>query len=307
MTTCIVEYKQAMPKIRVDDISLEYEDFGNPDDPCVLLIMGLGTQMTAWPITFCEALVAKGFRVIRYDNRDIGLSSRLDHLRTPNIPFVIGLRMLRLPAPVPYSLKSMADDAIGLLDALEIPSAHVVGASMGGMIAQLLAGHYPERTLSLTSIMSTTGHRSLPPAEPEAMKALMMQPDDPTDMESVFQRNMKVRRVLESPAYRQSDEALSEIVRNALQRGGYNPSGVARQLGAIVAAGDRRKLLKSVACPALVIHGEDDLLVKLECGVDTAQHLRSARLVKVPGMGHDIPEPLTPKWADMIHGLAQGA
>ncbi len=297
-----------MPSIKANDqITLEYEQFGRSEDPCILLIMGLGTQMTAWPLALCEGLAEKGYRVVRYDNRDVGLSTRLDHMRPPNVRWALVKTLFGLRARVPYSLKDMADDAIALLDGLNIDRAHIVGASMGGMIAQLVAAHYPERTLSLTSIMSTTGHRSLPRATPEAMKALMMQPEDPSNMESVLVRNMKVRRVLQSPAYAQSEPDLMKTVADALERGGYHPEGVARHLGAIVTSPHRRDLLTRVTVPALVLHGEDDPLVKLGCGEDTAKHLPNGRLVTFPGMGHDLPEALMPEWIGLIDELAQGA
>jgi len=271
----------------------------------VLLIMGLGTQMTAWPLSLCQDLASRGYFVVRFDNRDIGLSTRLDHLPPPNLRKVMLLRLLGIRASVPYRLDDMARDAIALLDALGIEQAHIVGASMGGMIAQLVAGHYPERTLSLTSIMSTTGHRSLPRAAPEAMAALMLQPDDPTDTASILERNKRVRRVVESPAYRMTEEQLHQTLSEALARGGYNPQGVARQMGAIVTSGHRRRLLQTVTVPALVLHGEDDLLVRPACGVDTHRHLPNSELKTFPGMGHDLPDALMPEWAELIDRTAR--
>ena len=296
-----------MPQVTANNIAIEYEEFGNANDPCVLLVMGLGTQLTAWPDSLCHGLVDKGYRVIRYDNRDVGLSMKFDHAKVPSLPKVLIMRALRLPVRVPYSLDDMANDGMGLLDALGIDQAHVVGASMGGMIVQLMAANHSNRVLSMTSIMSTTGHRSLPRAEPEAMKALTLQPDDPTNMASVHARNVKVRRAMESPAYRESDAALDKRVAAALERGGYYPDGAGRQLAAIVAANDRRTLLKSVRQPALVIHGEDDPLVKLACGIDTAKYLANGELVTFSGMGHDVPEPLMPKWVDLIDATAKRA
>lgn len=296
-----------MPLVQANGLSIEYESFGEAGAPCVLLVMGLGTQLTAWPLSLCEALVALGYRVIRFDNRDIGLSERLDHFGTPRVPLVALARAVGLPVRAPYSLEDMAADAIGLLDALGIAEVHVVGASMGGMIAQLMAGLYPHRVLSLTSVMSTTGHRSLPGPTAAARKALLMKPADPESMASVLERNLTVRRVVESPGYRQSAAQLEKTVADALARGGYNPNGVARQLTAILASRDRRQLLAGVRMPALVLHGEDDILVKPACGRDTADCLPNSRFVTFPGMGHDLPAALMPEWAMLIDETARRA
>lgn len=296
-----------MPRASANDIEIEYESFGDPGNPAILLIMGLGTQLTAWPESFCEQLVELGYRVVRYDNRDIGLSSRIDHARTPNIPVIAGLSLLGIRPRVSYTLEHMAADAVGLMDALDIQAAHVVGASMGGMIAQLVAGHYPERTLSVTSIMSTTGHRSLPRADPEATKALLLKPDDPSDMQSVIARNVRVRKTVQSPKYPKDHDEIWDTAAKAVARGGYYPQGVARQLAAVIVAKDRRRLLRTVQAPALVIHGDADPLVKVECGVDTAEHLPNGELAVFPGMGHDLPAPLLGEMADLIHETATRA
>ncbi|WP_439107859.1 alpha/beta fold hydrolase [Congregibacter sp.] len=296
-----------MPNVNVNDITIEYDTHGNPDNPTVLLIMGLGTQLTGWPQAFCDSLVAHGYHVLRFDNRDIGLSSRLDHERMPNIPGLVILKTLKFPAPAPYTLEDMAADAIGLLNALKIDKAHIVGASMGGMIAQLIAAHYPERTLSLTSIMSTTGHRSLPRADRDATKALMLKPDNPEDQASIIERNVRVRKALQSRTHPKQDEEIRQTATEAVERGGYYPAGVARQLAAIIVAKDRRKLLRTIDAPSLVIHGEEDTLVKVECGIDTAKHLNDGELRILPGMAHDLPTPLLQEIADGIHSVAQRA
>lgn len=296
-----------MPNVSVNTINLEYESHGNPENPTVLLIMGLGTQLTGWPPAFCDYLVDHGYHVLRFDNRDIGLSSRLDHERMPNIPGLVILKTLKMPAPAPYTLEDMAADAIGLLDALKIDKAHVVGASMGGMIAQLIAAHYPERTLSLTSIMSTTGHRSLPRADRAATKALLLKPDNPDDPASIIERNVRVRKALQSRTHPKDDSEIRQTATEAVNRGGYYPEGVARQLAAIIVAKDRRKLLARVDAPSLVIHGEEDTLVKVECGIDTAKHLNDSELRILPGMAHDLPTPLLQEIADGIHSVAQRA
>lgn len=296
-----------MVQAAANGVGIEYESFGKEQAEAIVLIMGLGTQLTAWPDTLCEDLVQRGYRVIRFDNRDIGLSQKMQNAAVPNIPLLVGLRLLRLTPPVPYTLDDMARDTIGLLDILGIERAHFVGASMGGMIAQLVAARFPERTLSLTSIMSTTGNRALPRAERQATRALLTKPDDPQDPESIILRNMRVRKVVQSPAYPKSDEELYEAAAQAFHRGGYYPAGVARQLAAAIVAADRRPLLRKVTVPALVIHGDADPLVRLECGLDTARHLPNAQLKVFPGMAHDFPLELMPDIAEGIHETARRA
>lgn len=296
-----------MPRIQANGIELEYESMGDPKAPTMLLIMGLGTQLTAWPLSFCDALVAHGYHVLRFDNRDVGLSTRLDKRRPPNIPGLIAMNLMKIPVPVPYHLSDMADDAVALLDALGIEAAHVVGVSMGGMIAQRMAAEHPTRTLSLTSIMSTTGRRGLPRADRSATQALLLKPERPDELESIIERNVKVRRALQSPRYPKSDEELRVSAARAVARGGYYPQGVTRQLSAIIMDKDRRPLLKQIRVPALVIHGEADPLVKVDCGIDTAENLSNAQLKIYPGMAHDFPEPLMQPMADLIHDTAQRA
>ena len=296
-----------MTKVRANGIDIEYESFGDPADETILLIMGLGTQLTAWPDSFCEQLVSHGYHVVRFDNRDIGLSTRLDEARAPNIPVLVGLRMIGLRPRVAYTLEDMARDAAELLDALGIHAAHLVGASMGGMIAQLVAAHYPGKTLSMTSIMSTTGHRSLPRSEPQATRALLLKPENPECMDSVVERNVKVRKAVQSPGYPKSHEELWDTAARAVERGGYYPQGVARQLAAIVLAPQRRELLRGIQVPSLVIHGDADPLVKVECGIDTAEHLADSELAIFTGMGHDFPEPLMGEMAALIHATASRA
>lgn len=296
-----------MPHAAANGLDIEYESFGNDSADTILLIMGLGTQLTAWPDAFCEHLAGLGYRVVRYDNRDIGLSTHLTGAPTPNIPLLAGLGLLRFRPPVPYTLQDMAEDAIGLMDALAIPRAHLVGASMGGMIAQLIAAKFPQRTLSLTSIMSTTGNRRLPRADRRATRALLMKPDDPNDPQSVIARNVRVRKAVQSPAYPKSDDELYDAAAGAFDRGGYDSAGVARQLAAVIVSGDRRRLLQTVKAPSLVMHGDADPLVKLACGLDTARHLPDAELKVFPGMGHDFPEPLLAAMAEQIHRTARRA
>ena len=296
-----------MPQLVANGISLEYLSQGNPANPTLLLVMGLGTQLTGWPAALCDDLVDLGYHVLRFDNRDVGLSQRMDHLPAPNVPVLAGLRALGLPVRVGYTLDDMARDCIALLDALDISRAHIVGASMGGMIAQLIAAQFPGRTLSLTSIMSTTGHRSLPGAERSATRALMLQPEDPTKETSIIERNVRVRKALQSRTHPKSDEEIRETAAAAVKRGGYYPNGVARQLAAILASRHRRALLREVMAPALVLHGDEDPLVKVACGVDTANYLPNAELHIMKGMAHDFPTVLLPEMAERIHRTAQRA
>lgn len=295
-----------MPKTTANGISLEYEDHGKPGDPVILLVMGLGAQLTLWPIEFVEALVARGFRVIRYDNRDIGLSHKFDGARAPGMVKLMLLSRIGLKPRVPYSLADMAADGIGLLDALKIDKAHVVGASMGGMIAQHIAFTYPERVLSLTSIMSTTGNRKLPAGSREALQVLTTRPAS-TDEDVLVEHGIKVAHAIGSPGYKSDPDRLRERTRANIRRSFY-PAGMPRQLAAIIADGDRRERLKRVTAPTLVIHGEDDPLVPLAGGKDTAETIPGARLKTYPGMGHDLPLELIEPIADDVasHAAAAG-
>lgn len=290
-------------KARANGIELEYESFGNPADPTILLIMGLGAQLTLWPLPFVEALVERGFHVVRYDNRDVGLSTKLDHARPPRIGMLVLQRLLRLRPRVPYTLGDMAADAAGLLDALGIEKAHIVGASMGGMIAQIFAATYPDRTLSLTSIMSTTGNPRLSRASREAMDVLVNRPKT-DDLEAHVAHGVRASQVLAGPAFPVAPDVLEARVRETIQRSNY-PDGFARQLAAIVADGDRRQRLKAITAPTVVIHGSDDSLVPLDGGRDTAASIPGARLVEVRGMGHNVPVEVIPQIVDAIESIAR--
>lgn len=290
-------------KARANGIELEYESFGNPADPTILLIMGLGAQLTLWPLPFVEALVERGFHVVRYDNRDVGLSTKLDHARPPRIGMLVLQRLLRLRPRVPYTISDMAADAAGLLDALGIEKAHIVGASMGGMIAQVFAATYPDRTLSLTSIMSTTGNPRLSRASREAMDVLINRPKT-DDFEALVAHGVRASKVLAGPAFPVEPEVLEARVRETIQRSNY-PDGFARQVAAIVADGDRRERLKTIKAPAVVIHGTDDTLVPIDGGRDTAASIPGARLVEVRGMGHNVPVEVIPEIVDAIESVAR--
>lgn len=290
-------------KARANGIELEYESFGNPADPTILLIMGLNAQLTLWPVPFVEALVDRGFHVVRYDNRDVGLSTKLDHARPPRIGMLVLQRLLRLRPRVPYTIGDMAADAVGLLDALGIEKAHIVGASMGGMIAQIFAATYPDRTLSLTSIMSTTGNPRLSRASREAMDVLVNRPKT-DDFEALVAHGVRASKVLAGPAFPVEPEVLEARVRETIQRSNY-PDGFARQVAAIVADGDRRERLKTIKAPTVVIHGTDDTLVPIDGGRDTAASIPGARLVEVRGMGHNVPVEVIPEIVDAIESVAR--
>jgi pimeloyl-ACP methyl ester carboxylesterase len=288
-----------MPQAQANGITIEYESFGRASDPTVLLIMGFSAQMTMWPVAFCQGLAAKGFRVIRFDNRDIGKSTHLSRLGAPNVQEAMMKLMTGQPATSPYKLDDMAQDAASLLDALKIENAHIVGASMGGMIAQIVAAKHPRHTRSMVSIMSTTGNRSLPQARPDAMAAITTPPASDS-REDRIAAGMKAWRVIGSPGYPATDEELRQVATEAVDRVPYDPAGVGRQLVAIVAAEPRNEMLKSVQCPALVIHGADDPLVPVEGGKDTAASIKDCQLVIVPGMAHDFTNALVPIYLEHV-------
>lgn len=282
----------------VNGISITFEDKGPRDAPVILLVMGLGGQLTLWPDEFVDALNARGFRTIRYDNRDVGLSTRFDAAGVPNLKWMFVKSLLRLPVRSAYTLADMAADGVALLDHLGIARAHIVGVSMGGMISQHIAARYPDRVLSLTSVMSTTGNPRLPRAQKEAMQVLTSRPMS-GDPEDLIAYSVRAAKVIGSPGYPPDEERLQRRVRSDFERGWY-PQGVARQMAAIVADGDRRPMLKSISAPTLVIHGEGDPLVPLAGGRDTADNIPGARLLTIPGMGHDLPLGLVDTLADAI-------
>ncbi|MFT5887873.1 MAG: pimeloyl-ACP methyl ester carboxylesterase [Zhongshania sp.] len=290
--------------VQTKTLSIAYQEFGQTNDPVILLIMGLGMQMLAWPDEFCLGLAEKGYRVVRLDNRDVGLSQKFDGIKAPS-PLTLMLRSrFGMPTKVPYRLHDMAEDVVSLMDFLEIPSAHIVGASMGGMIAQLVAAHYPERTRTLTSIMSTSGARSLP--QP-SLKVLLQLTRRPVVGEDEYLKNAKKTwAVIGSPGYPADELELEERFLSAYRRS-YYPQGFARQVAAIAASGDRVADLQKIRAPTLVIHGKADVLVPVQGGIDTARHIVNARLELIEGMGHDLPRPLLPRFIEHITTLAAGA
>lgn len=291
-----------MTTITANGLDIEYESFGRERDPAMLLVMGLGAQLTVWPMPFVEALVERGYRVIRFDNRDVGLSTKIERSGTPNLYALIAARMLRLPTRVPYRLRDMAADAAGLLEALGIQRAHIVGASMGGMIAQHFAAAYPERTLSLASIMSATGNPAMPGAAPEAIRALTRRPRG-RDIEALVAHGIEMTKVISGPGYPMDETLLAARVRENVERMSYAP-GFRRQLAAIIADGDRRPMLRRITAPTVVIHGRADPLIRVECGRDTAAAIPGARLVEFDHMGHTLPAELIPAIVDSIAGTA---
>ena len=293
-----------MPQITANGISIEYETHGNPSDPPLLLVMGLGAQLTLWPIELVEALVGHGYYVIRHDNRDIGLSEKFGHAGIPSFRKVALLRMFGIRTKLPYRLSDMAADAAGLLDALGIDSAHVVGGSMGGMIAQLMAIEHAPRVRTLTSIFSTTGNPRLPRPRPEAMNALLDRAPANATLDDVIPIGIRVARAIGSPAYPTPEDRLRERIARDFHRSFY-PEGPARQIAAIMDDGDRRKRLKKVTAPTLVIHGTDDPLVPVEGGRDTARAIPGAKLHEIPGMGHDLPLELVDEIAAAIAAHAR--
>ena len=293
-----------MAEVQANGVSITYETFGPGGAPPVLLIMGLGAQMTRWSPAFCEAVAARGFQVIRFDNRDVGLSSHFVEAGIPDMAAVAAAIQKGEAPNVPYTLSDMAADAVGLMDALAIARAHIVGASMGGMIAQLVAAEHPTRTLSLTSIMSTTGNPSVPRATPEAMAVLTNRPPHPSDEEAYLKHTVASARVTGSPAY-PADEAVLRANALADVKRCYEPTGFSRQMAAITATGDRRGKLKTITAPTVVVHGEADPLVPVQGGHDTAANIPGAELIVIPGMGHDLPPALYDTIIDAIVSVAE--
>lgn len=289
---------------RANGVDLCYEIFGDASAEPIILIMGLGAQMIHWDDEFCRQLAARGFRVIRFDNRDIGKSSHLSGGKRLTAMELLKLRFLKIPVQATYRLRDMAEDTIGLMDVLGIRSAHVVGLSMGGMIAQEIAILFPQRVRSLTSIMSTTGNPKVPPATREAMAILMAPP--PTTREEFFVRFAQTWKVLRVGSFPE-DEALDQARAERTFARGLNPAGVGRQLRAILASGSRKERLHTVKAPTLVIHGTVDPLVHPMGGKDTAASISGAKLLMIEGMGHALPIPMWPQIIDAIDRHAHAA
>jgi pimeloyl-ACP methyl ester carboxylesterase len=286
-----------MPKLRANGVDIEYETFGEDDADPLLLVMGLGAQMILWDEEFCEQLAQRGHRVIRYDNRDVGLSSKLDAAGVPNAFAGMAARARGEAFAAPYTLDDMADDAAGLLDGLGIESAHVTGASMGGMIAQTLAIQHPARVRTLTSIMSTTGDPSLPPPTREAMSVLLT--PAPSDREANIERAVEIASIIGGTGFPIDEPRVRRRAARLYDRC-FHPQGLARQLAAIVASGSRKDALGSLAIPTLVIHGDADPLVPVDCGIATHEAIPGSELLLIEGMGHELPPAAWPRIADAI-------
>jgi len=293
-------------QIKANGISLEVEDHGSPQGEPLVLIMGLGMQLVAWPEGFVTSLVARGFRVIRFDNRDIGLSQSFAQLGVPRV----GLAMLKhafgFTVRSPYSLADMADDTAGMLDALGIQSANVCGASMGGMIAQHLAARHSSRVKSLTLMMTSSGARRLPPPTLKVRAALVSRAPDISDMKALVAHYARIYRLIGSPGYPAPQDELNMRLEASMRRS-FRPASVARQLLAIAADGDRSALLRQISRPTQIIHGRDDPLVPVAAGQDLATKIAGAQIDVIDGMGHDLPVELWPRFVDGIRAAAARA
>lgn len=294
-----------MPILTANGIGIAYETAGDPKGVPVVLIMGLGMQLIAWPDELVEGLAELGFYVVRFDNRDSGLSQKFDHKGKPNLALAWLKTLVRWPLKPAYTLDDMAADVMGVMRALGVARAHVVGASMGGMIAQVVAARFPDRVLSLTSIMSSSGRRGLPGPTRAARKVLFSRPANPRNVDALVAHGARVFRALGSPAYPTSDKHMRARVARFVARN-VNPAGVARQMVAIAASGDRSALLRTISVPTLVIHGAADPLVPLACGEDSARQIPGARLVVIEGMGHDLPAQLSERLLALIDAHAHG-
>lgn len=274
-------------------IEIAYQTFGDPSDPALLLVMGLGAQLIHWPEGFCEQLAARGFYIVRFDNRDVGHSTKIEDAPVPELEALAAGDY----SAARYTLDDMADDAVGLLDHLEIDAAHVAGASMGGMIAQTMAIRHPDRVLSLCSIMSTTGDPSVGQARPEAL-AILLSPA-PADRDGYIEFHIKAFRAIGSPGFALDEDFLRWRAEATYDRS-YYPDGFRRQLLAIFASGDRTSALAGITVPTVVIHGRDDPLITLSGGEATARAIPGAELVVIDGMGHDVPPGIWERLTDAI-------
>ncbi len=282
--------------VQANGLRIAYEEFGNPGHPAIVLVAGLFNQLIRWPVEFCNLLVARGYRVIRFDNRDIGLSDKMDGARAPGLFRLFLASQFSVPVKAPYSLDDMAEDTIGLMDGLNIQAAHIIGMSMGGMISQIVTARYPQRILSLTSIMSTSGVRGQGvPSIPVSLQ--MIKPV--TKNRSALDNSVDIWRMIGSPTYPVSDEEVRETLKAEYKRSN-NPAGYMRQIAAIKTAPNRKVLLQSINVPVLIIHGKQDKLVPVSGGINTAKYISHAKLCLFEGMGHNLPKPLLEKFAELI-------
>lgn len=287
---------------RVGDIELAYERWGNESAPAVILIMGLGAQMLIWPESFCQALVNNGYQVIRFDNRDIGLSSKIKKRSIKqNFWLALARFQLGLANPAPYNLYDMAADTVGLMSALKIDKAHIIGASMGGMISQILAAKYPERVLSLGILFSSNNQPLLPPPHPDAFFPLIKGPGANAPREILLDHSVKLFTAIGSPAYRQSPEEIRAFA-NTLMNRSFHPAGVKRHFLAVMGTGNLKSLARHIRVPTIVVHGKEDKLLRPACSKAIAKSIRGAQLELIDGMGHDIPNALAPRLAHLFTG-----
>ena len=277
-----------MPTVTANGIDIAYETFGSEDAPTALLIMGLGGQLTMWPDKLVEDLVAGGYRVVLFDNRDIGLSHHHTGEKSPSILRQIVLRRIGIRLKTPYALADMARDTIGVMDALKLDQVHLVGISMGGMIGQHVASMVPDRVLSLTAIMTTTGNPKLPRPAGKVMQAMIRRGPQPTERDEIIDQSVATFGVIGTPGEDQNTNGMRDRITRSYDRS-FNPAGVLRQMSAIVASGDFRKITRGIKSPTLVIHGDKDPLVPIEGGRDIAKLVRGARMEVMNGMGHDVP------------------
>lgn len=297
-------------KVSANGVQIEVDIRGPEQGEPLVLIMGLGMQLIAWPEGFVDELVARGFRVIRFDNRDVGLSQAFDELGTPNIPVAALLHTLRLPVKAPYQLADLARDTVGVLDALGIAKAHVCGASMGGMVAQHLGFAHAQRLKSLTLMMTTSGHRSVPKESLRVRRALLARPRSAATPEQKFENLLdhyaSLYTLIGSPGYPPEPQALRERLARGVKRS-FRPQAVARQMVAIAADAHRAERLPRITAPTLVIHGEGDALIPVGAAHDLARRIPGAQLQTIPGWGHDLPEALWPQLATGIAAVAARA
>lgn len=280
-------------------VHIHYEDMGDPNDPAVLLIMGLGAQLLLWRIGFCEQLINQGLRVIRFDNRDVGLSTKLPghHSGAPLLPRM-AKSFIGMPSPAAYTLEDMADDAAALLDHLEIDRAHIVGGSMGGMIAQVFAAQHQVRTKTLGVIFSSNNQPVLPPPGPRQLAAILQRPKD-TSREAIIENAVRVNKIIGSPGYPAPEDRVRADAIEGYDRS-YYPAGVARHFAAILGSGSLLRYNRQITVPTVVIHGRADKLMRPIGGRAVARAIKGARLVLFDGMGHELPEPL---WGDIVGEL----
>lgn len=293
-----------MPQVKANNILIEYEDMGPKDGPVLLLVMGLAAQMTFWPDAMLKTLTDAGFRVVRFDNRDIGLTSKLHGKRAPNPIVQTAARLIGISGMAPYTLHDMVADTVGLMDALKIKKAHLVGVSMGGMISQLFAGTHPDRVASLTSIMSGTLNPRIGGPSPRITVPLFLNRSKANTRDEIIKRSIDMFSLIKTEG-----DDISEIEKkltHAFDRS-YYPTGIRRQLAAIIATGDLRPHLKKITAPTLVIHGSKDPLAPLEGGKDSARNIKGARLEIIEGMAHDLPKKFLPRITALIVDHAKSA